>query len=467
MSEVRSKVLSLNKKALESLKADKFKVCFDSLRRCEEILSRYMGQNVSDLWGLTTNNLGCYYKRIGKPLMALRFLKKALKLEAQAPAKQAGIHLNISSIRSKLGEHQVALNHSLEAIRLSSQPNVLVMGHYSAAQQYFALGDGFRAISCCNKALSVARTKGVCAEAVPLIEHLLQTAQNSKAQSSRPLSTTPVKIKRRHSPSQEDRFTKLTESTRFTTNSTKNKARLEELERTSKAFIERSLNIEKPRMFNGLYLFPMASSATPSGKKVKKDIYSVLKESPKRQTRPKPKSQFRNRPRKLSKSIQTTKMGRRKAAAIMIQKHWRGYQARKLFIPTHYDCKIKAAEESARKALEQLEVLRKAKEDLENKRFDKQRGSCPLPVRSKIQQAAPIRLGIRRKNKGDILEKYLKHLKAIVMIQANLRGYLARKKFFEMNSLTRSFVKKPKDLFKNIREAIVCIQKNIKDFRNN
>jgi hypothetical protein len=51
---------------------------------------------------LTLNNLSCYYKKTGKPNVALFYIKNALEIEQSDPTVEAitvaGTHLNICAI---------------------------------------------------------------------------------------------------------------------------------------------------------------------------------------------------------------------------------------------------------------------------------------------------------------------------------------------------------------------------------
>ena len=65
------------------------------------------------------NNMGCYYKKIGNPNVALRYMLLAIKsdIENKAPMSHiASTKLNICAILSLLGKHLTAILFAQEAI---------------------------------------------------------------------------------------------------------------------------------------------------------------------------------------------------------------------------------------------------------------------------------------------------------------------------------------------------------------
>jgi hypothetical protein len=77
----------------------------------------------TNLLAVTSNNLGCYYKKVGKLHAALSYLRKALKIEVSLQTDDvtvAGTHLNICAILSKLDKHDKAVLHAECALQLIS-----------------------------------------------------------------------------------------------------------------------------------------------------------------------------------------------------------------------------------------------------------------------------------------------------------------------------------------------------------
>ena len=52
----------------------------EQLKYAEAVLAR-RGEEATSLMAVTCNNLGCYYKRVGKLHAALSYLRKALRIE--------------------------------------------------------------------------------------------------------------------------------------------------------------------------------------------------------------------------------------------------------------------------------------------------------------------------------------------------------------------------------------------------
>ena len=73
----------------------------------------------SKLSALTLNNLGCYYKRIQKPNVALRYMSQALMEEErsrQPKSHIASTKLNICAILSSLSKHKEAIKYAVSAV---------------------------------------------------------------------------------------------------------------------------------------------------------------------------------------------------------------------------------------------------------------------------------------------------------------------------------------------------------------
>lgn len=123
--DFRSLVLSCNKDGMEALRKGQSKAAFEQFKYAEAILisNQAEGDNTS-LLAVTCNNLGCYYKKVGKLHGALSYLRRALKLEADLQTDEvtrAGTHLNICAIFSKLDKHDKAVEHALAALELVQQ----------------------------------------------------------------------------------------------------------------------------------------------------------------------------------------------------------------------------------------------------------------------------------------------------------------------------------------------------------
>merc|ERR1719454_1547107 len=122
--DFQSLVLSCNKDGMDGLRNAHYKAAFEQLKYAEAILiaNQKEGENTS-LLAVTCNNLGCYYKKVGKLHAALSYLRQALKVEVSLQTDEvtvAGTHLNICAILSKLEKHDKAVQHAVCALDLIS-----------------------------------------------------------------------------------------------------------------------------------------------------------------------------------------------------------------------------------------------------------------------------------------------------------------------------------------------------------
>merc|ERR1740138_865677 len=117
-------VLSCNKEGMGFLRKGQHKQAFEQLKYAEAVLVAKQGEDEpTTLLAVTCNNLGCYYKKVGKLHAALSYLRKALKIEVSLRTDDvtvAGTHLNICAILSKLDKHDKAVQHAVCALQLIS-----------------------------------------------------------------------------------------------------------------------------------------------------------------------------------------------------------------------------------------------------------------------------------------------------------------------------------------------------------
>jgi tetratricopeptide (TPR) repeat protein len=126
-------VLGLNALAMQFLSsAAAFDQCLALLRKAEAITApgNFSTKAAAPLQVLTLNNLGCCYRKLGKPRAALRYLQEAARIGgaigegADRSSKEATTvvvnlsvtHLNLCAIQSQLGRHELALEHAQAAI---------------------------------------------------------------------------------------------------------------------------------------------------------------------------------------------------------------------------------------------------------------------------------------------------------------------------------------------------------------
>lgn len=97
------------------------------LQKAKLLTSRgqpFLGKARLQARALTLNNLGCLMKKWGKPRESVKFLARALRIEAKVPGgadNPAGTHVNMSAALSTLGLHREAATHAGHAIDLASQ----------------------------------------------------------------------------------------------------------------------------------------------------------------------------------------------------------------------------------------------------------------------------------------------------------------------------------------------------------
>eukprot|EP00933_Yihiella_yeosuensis_P032636 TRINITY_DN26249_c0_g1_i1.p1 TRINITY_DN26249_c0_g1~~TRINITY_DN26249_c0_g1_i1.p1 ORF type:complete len:1009 (+),score=203.17 TRINITY_DN26249_c0_g1_i1:70-3096(+) len=117
-------VLGCNKDGMDFLRKGQYKQAFEQLKYAEAMVEAKQGQDaLTNLMSVTCNNLGCYYKKVGKLHAALSYLRKALKIEVSLQTDDvtvAGTHLNVCAILSKLDKHDKAVQHALCALELIS-----------------------------------------------------------------------------------------------------------------------------------------------------------------------------------------------------------------------------------------------------------------------------------------------------------------------------------------------------------
>jgi len=143
-------VLSCNKEGMDFLRKGQYKQAFEQLKYAEAILvANHSEEEPTSLLAVTCNNLGCYYKKVGKLHAALSYLRKALKIEVSLQTDDvtvAGTHLNICAILSKLDKHDKAVQHALCALELISQ-RVASASHGVTQDEYSVLAIAYHNVA--------------------------------------------------------------------------------------------------------------------------------------------------------------------------------------------------------------------------------------------------------------------------------------------------------------------------------
>lgn len=176
VNEAEGIVLKYNKVAMNYLRLNNLKDSLTLLKKAEDFLNsneNFQIPNRLKLMGITLNNLGCYYKKRKKPIVALGYLEQALEVELQTETDQiniAGSHLNICAILSSLSKHNESLHHAQKALSLlqnySNTENYsktitlatsLVISHYNIAVEYEYLNNYSEALKHYGQAYEVSK----------------------------------------------------------------------------------------------------------------------------------------------------------------------------------------------------------------------------------------------------------------------------------------------------------------------
>ena len=92
---------------MEHLRKENLGTAFNLLKKAKDLLSEF-GITDSPLQSITLNNLGCYYKSVGKISLSLTYFIKASEIKLTRPKDTcniAGTHLNICAIKSQMMKH--------------------------------------------------------------------------------------------------------------------------------------------------------------------------------------------------------------------------------------------------------------------------------------------------------------------------------------------------------------------------
>ena len=201
LTDIEAIVLRYNMVAMDYLTLENFKDTFILLKKAESILSNeqneYMPKRLK-LFSITFNNLGCYYKKSKKPLVAISYLQRSLELEVELssdPSALASSHLNICAILSSLKRHEEALIHSAKAIDLLEQSREqqplnsrvlsnLVISYYNSAVELEYMSKVEEALRSYTQAYLVCKALG---SSHPMIHSLQATLKKieSKARTSK------------------------------------------------------------------------------------------------------------------------------------------------------------------------------------------------------------------------------------------------------------------------------------------
>lgn len=166
-NELEDFILHLNRDAMNYLKEENFSLALKTLKDADKMLSTLDQNSNLKLQAITLNNFGCFYKRINKPNVALKYLQRACEKESVEPVENvnlAGTLLNICAIYSQLGKHEMALENGCKALSLvekcdKSAPNLvstLIIGYHNTGVEYEFLNNLKHAVECYKTAWQFA-----------------------------------------------------------------------------------------------------------------------------------------------------------------------------------------------------------------------------------------------------------------------------------------------------------------------
>lgn len=378
-----SLVFAYNKKAMDFLRIENYKKALSFLNKAEEVLSSGQVQNLNQLLGITLNNFGCFYKRTGNPTLALNFLKKALEIENKDPVdvnNLAGTYLNMCAILSSIGEHQKALDHSLKAMnllktRVKDDENLLttlIVAHHNAGIEYEMLMNNIEAKKVYSAGLKL--TIEHYGEDHPLAISLKNSMKNlninRKTISVSPIRTTPGSISMSRGsvlrsnkipahisgPNIISNLKSKTENVRFITG--------ERLQPMHKKEDFRTREVKTRKKFDARTLIKELDGESSKYIKKQQKPGNEETEDTKRKTDVSDRIDNSKPNEKINTATQVEICDRRyfkimrNNAAVIIQKHVRGFLARKRAESKKYEKQLKEAEEEMRKAQERLDGLK-------------------------------------------------------------------------------------------------------------
>ena len=461
-SDPSSQILSRNRSAMESLKSGDFSSAFSLLKEAET----HLHPSLPSLWKLqaiTYNNLGCFYKKARDQTNAITYLQLALRIELDHPedyTNVAGTYLNLCAVCSMVGRHKQAMKQAQRALQVlkahfQRSPNLVT----TMAIAYHNIGVEFEYLRL-RKPASEAYYDGwdfaskELGPSHPLTSSLKRSFNACMEQ--RPLLEPPMVLP------PVDYGSPWVES--------KGKGKGRGREKVSPLFhrdwealpLVSSRSDERKRVGErsfgdtlGSYSMQKAESQGPGARTARQDRQPKEPEGSGKTRRRRNlskvsiKEQDQKDPNTLTTPSATSPTKATTKAAIVIQRFVRGFTARQklrhLKDQQQRD-KIQAAEELAKKALEEVEKLR------EELKQAKMKGES----RVKGRKGAGEDGGRRRK--------------AATVIQAAVRMFLARRNFHRKQAAAQLIQRGWKMLsirflYHQIRNAIIFIQACYRGYR--
>lgn len=427
-------VLQINKQAMDLLQEDSLKSSLKLLLSATKLLKKSYIPKSSGLWGLTFNNLGCVYRKADNKKGALHYFSKALEMEIQNShdaTNVASTHLNISAILSSMGDHETSLAHSLASLKTlqatnSKGPNFCI----SIALAYHSIGIENEFLKRAKDAVTAFKKGWEIAEKELGPTHrLTETLHRSYAKSCN-IPTMPVLGTMKKKKKMKKKLTTGGLLPVISTATSRLSSFTREIAPIAKA---KSINRSscEPNM---RYTIRTRHSVSPLNSFSKgnylSEIESINKLIKELDGQPQPMKTHKN----YLKSI------------ILIQKHWRGYLARKAVLQLKRKQKIKNMANAHRKILpiaHKKPLPQKLLKPIPETRVENKHDAAICiqslfrmwPHRKKFKKLRASAITIQKHVKRRITRKlYLLILDAVIFIQAVFRGFQIRKRLYRVDS---------------------------------
>lgn len=537
---------------MDHLRQENFSECYQQLNRAQDLLRFCENSSTAyKLLAITHNNLGCYYRKQGKLKLAAQYLQKALNLDVLTSVDRtnlAGTNLNLCAIYSQVKKHEQALQHAITALQLLKDVydhdgpnqviNTLVLALHNTAVEYEFLNDLRKAEETYRCGVDIAQQK--LGPTHPLTQSLIKSLNALNHQKTKKLSSTGARYVFKHKTKDLDNtLPKIkTSSAHYT------KGKRMSLESSLKGSniktpkkLDRSMDKEDETFSNNRQLLisinmarnssgrpPVDKSTYKRGRSVPKDIldanleFSKIEEkfssiqaqinnfehkykskSPTAAQQKAHTISFDENPKMEGPKTPKEKLQSRVNAATVIQKRWRGHQARKFY--KNNQAKLKAIVAVAElDRIKQEAMLEKKQSSMDNRQQDmvkmgthvenkflgqdqkkKTEISKDFAAKNIIKLEKTKESPVKRIQKppqdpalnvqmSRIKRSMLRPIKEedkrvpIVIIQSEIRKFLVRKRFLKLKAATIKIQKNIRrvqcnNLYKSIISAVIFIQR--------
>jgi tetratricopeptide (TPR) repeat protein len=441
---MEEKVLRYNRKAMTLLGNNDYDLSLVYLNKAQKLLRGVPLTSCSKAMGITLNNLGCYYKKVNQPMQALMYLNQAVEIGKSGDDLNslAATYLNLSAVESSLNHHLQALESALKAIHLlknlyKTDPKLaltFVTAHCSAGIEYKVLHKDPESHMILEVGLEISKEHlGINHYLTNKISNLIAPSMSpSKANST---NLTPLKSIRSSTATTFKRKTKsrFGKSNEYFNDSKFSRSRISAFSNSRNIRENSGTHMLRNNRFN----ITEKTISIKRHKKIKKNKNEISFDKSVQVEFPK---------KNLLKNV-------RNYCAVVIQKNWRMYIARKKYKILKINFKISQAEITATKAFENLKTLQNQKIIFEGRPINNIKELMPIPCKSKIENKSKniqIFHKIKLKSKNLSIYPKPKPLTAkVIKIQSCIRAFLAKKHY---NSILSKILKIQKNWRKHITQ---------------